>query len=114
VAIVAHPRGLDVATVTEPSYAHATANWKAHLEHSDHYEGKTQGYSETHRTGNSDARPKPGDAATTGCVASRSSGVFHRAGCKGAAKISEKNLVRYATREEAIRAGKQPCHECNP
>ena len=34
--------------------------------------------------------------------------------CKGASKISEKNLVRYSTREEAIQAGKKPCHECNP
>jgi methylphosphotriester-DNA--protein-cysteine methyltransferase len=28
--------------------------------------------------------------------------------------ISEKNLVQYATREEAIAAGKKPCRECNP
>ena len=87
------------------------ANWKAHLEHSEKYEGKTQGYSETHRT---DPAPKAGNAVTTGYLASKNSGVFHKAGCKGAAKISEKNLVRYATREEAIQAGKKPCRECNP
>jgi hypothetical protein len=40
--------------------------------------------------------------------------VFHKADCQSAAKISEKNLIRYATRDEAIQAGKKPCHECNP
>ncbi len=34
--------------------------------------------------------------------------------CKGASKISEKNLVHYSTREEAIQAGKKPCAECQP
>jgi methylphosphotriester-DNA--protein-cysteine methyltransferase len=29
-------------------------------------------------------------------------------------KIAEKNLVRYNTRDEAVQAGKKPCHECNP
>jgi hypothetical protein len=33
---------------------------------------------------------------------------------KSAAKISEKNLVKYASRNEAIQAGKKPCEECNP
>ncbi len=28
--------------------------------------------------------------------------------------FSEKNLVRYASRDEAIQAGKKPCQECNP
>jgi len=41
-----------------------------------------------------------------GYVASRNSQVFHKAGCKSAAKISPKNLVNYATREEAVQAGK--------
>jgi phosphatidylserine/phosphatidylglycerophosphate/cardiolipin synthase-like enzyme len=85
-------------------------NWKAHLQHSEKYEGKEKGYSETHRT---DPVPKTGDAVTSGYMASKRSEVFHKAGCKAAAKISEKNLVRYATREEAIAAGKKPCHECN-
>lgn len=39
---------------------------------------------------------------------------FHKAGCKSAAKISEKNLVHYNSRDEAIQAGKKPCAECNP
>jgi micrococcal nuclease len=49
-----------------------------------------------------------------GYVASKRSLVFHRVDCKAAAKISEKNLVRYNTRDEAVQAGKKPCHECNP
>jgi hypothetical protein len=85
-------------------------NWQVHNAHSDPYAGRTGGYSQTHR-----AEPAP--AATPvaeGYVASRNSAVFHRPDCKSVAKISEKNLVRYATRDEAIRAGKKPCHECKP
>ena len=51
--------------------------------------------------------------STEGYVASRNSAVFHR-GCTLAATISEQNLVRYDTRDEAIAAGKRPCEECNP
>jgi methylphosphotriester-DNA--protein-cysteine methyltransferase len=51
---------------------------------------------------------------TEGYVASKRSQVFHRADCKSAGKISEKNLVRYNTREKAIQAGKKPCGECRP
>jgi hypothetical protein len=29
-------------------------------------------------------------------------------------KISERNLVRYNMRDEAIQDGKKPCHDCNP
>ena len=49
-----------------------------------------------------------------GFVASARSQVFHRADCKSAGKISAKNLVHYATRDEAIQAGKKPCAECQP
>jgi phosphatidylserine/phosphatidylglycerophosphate/cardiolipin synthase-like enzyme len=87
------------------------ANWKVHEEHSDPYEGKTQGYSETHRT---EQPANPAAVVMEGYVASRNSQVFHKAGCKSAAKISGKNLIHYATRDEAIAAGKHPCHECNP
>jgi phosphatidylserine/phosphatidylglycerophosphate/cardiolipin synthase-like enzyme len=93
-----------------------TSNWKAHLEHSEKYEGKTTGYSERHRTGK--ATPvqssRTGDVIADGYVASKNSAVFHKPDCKSAAKISEKNLVHYSTREEAIQAGKKPCAECQP
>ena len=48
--------------------------------------------------------PKPDAAAAVagGFVASKRSTVFHRADCKLAATISEKNLVRYNTRDDAI------------
>ena len=89
-----------------------TANWHVHDAHSDPYEGKTQGYSETHRA--AAETPKTDAAVAGGFVASSRSQVFHRADCKSATKISEKNLVHYATRDEAIQAGKKPCAECNP
>jgi phosphatidylserine/phosphatidylglycerophosphate/cardiolipin synthase-like enzyme len=90
------------------------SNWDGHVEHSAFYGGKDESYSETHRAEQTTPVPKAGDAVTTGYVASKNSQVFHKAGCKSAAKISEKNLVRYATRNEAIAADKEPCHECNP
>ena len=77
-----------------------TANWKAHLEHSEKYEGKTTGYSETHDTAKAaptDSAPATGDVVADGYVASKNSAVFHKSGCKSAAKISEKNLVHYRT-----------------
>lgn len=84
-----------------------TANWKAHVEHSEPYEGKEKGYSETVQHPESTAMHGP-------FVASKNSQLFHKAGCELAAKISAKNLVRYRTRDEAVRAGKRPCDECNP
>ena len=87
------------------------ANWKAHLAHSEKYEQKEKGYSETVRPAERSHTPR---SDADGFVASRNSEVFHRANCKSAAKISAKNLVSYATREEAIQAGKKPCEECNP
>ena len=84
------------------------ANWKVHADHSEPYEQRERGYSETHDT----AEEAP--AAAEGYVASKNSAVFHKSDCKSAAKISEKNLIHYATRDEAIQAGKKPCAECQP
>lgn len=39
---------------------------------------------------------------------------FHRPDCRWAAKISEQNLVKYPTRQEALDAGKKPCRVCKP
>lgn len=47
-------------------------------------------------------------------VASKNSQVFHKASCPSAKRISPNNLVSYATRDEAIAAGKKPCERCNP
>ncbi len=90
-----------------------TSNWDKHVEHSEVYQAKDKGYSETMRsTGQTD--PAPAAPISEGYVASKNSQVFHKADCKSAAKISEKNLVHYSTRDEAIQAGKRPCAECSP
>jgi hypothetical protein len=47
-------------------------------------------------------------------VGSKNSSVFHRSDCRLTKTISEKNLVTYQSREEAIAAGKRPCKSCNP
>jgi hypothetical protein len=92
-----------------------TANWNAHCQHAEPYEGKEKGYSETVRPAEQTA-PGPATAndVTEGFLASKNSAVFHKAGCKAAAKISAKNVIRYASRDEAIQAGKKPCAECGP
>ena len=91
------------------------ANWKVHADHSEPYLGRTEGYSQTHREAKPADQPQPAAVPTSdGYVASKNSAVFHKADCESAAKISEKNLIHYATRDEAIQAGKKPCHECNP
>ncbi len=77
-------------------------NWKSHLDHSEKYAGKEKGYSET------------ADSPSGMFIASKNSQLFHALGCKFAAKISEKNLIHFDTRDEAIQAGKKPCAECNP
>ncbi|MGD0077472.1 MAG: Ada metal-binding domain-containing protein [Sedimentisphaerales bacterium] len=47
-------------------------------------------------------------------VASKNSKVFHKADCQFAKRIKPENLVSYDTRDEAIKAGKNPCKTCNP
>jgi phosphatidylserine/phosphatidylglycerophosphate/cardiolipin synthase-like enzyme len=76
-------------------------NWRGHADHSKPYEQREKGYSETRDT-------------AVDLVASKNSRVFHKAGCKSAEKIAEKNLVHYVTRDEAVQAGKKPCGECKP
>ncbi len=86
-----------------------TANWQAQPSiRSRTREGK--GYSETHRA--DPVRLPTRRAEWLRCVQELPG--FHRPDCKSAAKISEKNLIRYGTRDEAIQAGKKPCAECNP
>jgi hypothetical protein len=47
-------------------------------------------------------------------VASKSSNVFHKPECRWAKNISQENLVKYKSKDEAIKAGKRPCKTCNP
>jgi len=62
---------------------------------------------------NSRALTKP-PASEEKYVASNSSGIFHRPGCRWAGNISPENLVIYRTRDEAINSGKRPCKSCEP
>jgi len=39
---------------------------------------------------------------------------FHLPTCEGAVKMSEKNRIRFETRDEAVQAGYKPCGTCNP
>ena len=48
------------------------------------------------------------------CVASRNSDKFHRPDCKWAMKISQRNLIKFKTREDAIKVGFKPCGVCRP
>lgn len=47
-------------------------------------------------------------------VASKNGKVFHKADCQFAKKIKPENLVTYDTRDDALKAGKNPCKTCNP
>jgi DNA helicase-2/ATP-dependent DNA helicase PcrA len=53
----------------------------------------------------------PRSAAYAGSSRSR---VFHRPDCSSVEAIEAGRLVRFATREEAIQAGKKPCARCAP
>jgi hypothetical protein len=53
-------------------------------------------------------------AAEFSYVASNSSNIFHKPDCRWAQNISKENLIKYKSREEAIKAGKRPCKTCNP
>jgi len=47
-------------------------------------------------------------------IASKNSKVFHKPECGWVKRIAPKNLVGYASRQEAINAGKRPCKWCKP
>jgi hypothetical protein len=54
------------------------------------------------------------DATEYKYVASKSSNIFHKPDCRWAKNISQRNLVTYKSKDEAIKAGKRPCKTCNP
>ena len=57
---------------------------------------------------------KAAAASATEYWASKNGKKFHRPTCTWAQKITEKNLVKYKTKEEALAAGKEPCKVCKP
>jgi phosphatidylserine/phosphatidylglycerophosphate/cardiolipin synthase-like enzyme len=100
-----------------------TANWKEHAQHSQRY-GRTAAV-QPGAVGNGDGQPDavgdadgpldpPAQEASVGYVASKNSGVFHRADCKDGKTIRPKNLIHFDTRDEAIQSGRTPCKLCNP
>jgi phosphatidylserine/phosphatidylglycerophosphate/cardiolipin synthase-like enzyme len=90
------------------------ANWELHAAHSKPYIGKEE--TAAHAAAGDPPRSSHHAAGPTGgnYVASRDSQVFHAADCPSAAKISPEHRIQFASRDEAIQAGKKPCHECNP
>ena len=55
--------------------------------------------------------PAPGACPYIG---NKNSKIFHHASCSSVSRMSEKNKVCFATREEAIAAGYRPCKICKP
>jgi hypothetical protein len=60
------------------------------------------------------SKPAKQQDTETKYVASKNSKVFHKANCQFAKRIKPENLVSYNTRDEAVKAGKNPCKTCNP
>ncbi|NLY75980.1 MAG: nuclease [Firmicutes bacterium] len=52
--------------------------------------------------------------AITGYRSSSKSNKFHRPSCRWAQRISPQNLLIFESREEALKAGYEPCKECKP
>jgi micrococcal nuclease len=50
--------------------------------------------------------------ATAGVIGNRRSMIYHAANCRGAASMSEKNRVTFASREEAEKAGYRKAGDC--
>jgi hypothetical protein len=47
-------------------------------------------------------------------VASKKSKIFHKPDCLWAKRISPENLIKFTSREEAVKAGCRPCKRCEP
>jgi phosphatidylserine/phosphatidylglycerophosphate/cardiolipin synthase-like enzyme len=106
----------NLLVIRDPALAaRYTANWREHAGHSEPYAGRGAAtVADPPGDFVPDAVPEPPDGQPAGYLASANSQVFHRAGCRSVSKIAGKNLAVYATRDEAIAAGKKPCAECKP
>ena len=47
-------------------------------------------------------------------IASKTSKVFHRAGCSHAKRIDPAKAITFSSRNEAVKTGRKPCKTCNP
>jgi len=59
-------------------------------------------------------KAKPAGPSLSGYTALARGKVFHRPECKSIRNVLENRLTKYATREEAVAAGKNPCSRCKP
>ncbi len=85
------------------------ANWKIHAAHSDLYAGRTEGYSQTHRTAQAADSPPAVAPTAEGYVSSTNSAVFHKPDCKSAAKISDEAISRLGKQFRTARLGFLDC-----
>jgi phosphatidylserine/phosphatidylglycerophosphate/cardiolipin synthase-like enzyme len=111
----------NLLVIHDPGLAAAyTANWKAHAAHSETYEGRGSepgslpAPSAGRSSGPSEEQVRLDADPSDEYVTSINSEVFHRRTCRLAAKIAEKNRITFATRGDALSAGKRPCTECKP
>lgn len=97
-----------------------TANWLAHAEHCETYDAEAivprppRAAAAPPAQGKDTANETPDADDSDEYVTSSNSEVFHKAGCRAVAKIAAHHRVHYATRGEAMSAGKRPCAECKP
>ncbi|MBN1817994.1 MAG: hypothetical protein JW828_11595 [Sedimentisphaerales bacterium] len=54
------------------------------------------------------------NTVSAGYVASKGSKIFHTSTCSAVKRITEANMVRFESREQALRTGRQPCKICKP
>jgi len=59
-------------------------------------------------------RPDKPAAAGQKYYASKTSKKFHKADCEWIKRIKPENLMTYNSRDEAVKADKQPCKQCKP
>lgn len=76
--------------------------------------GKQLSDDSINETDSSTTSGKQVDAVESRYIASKNSNIFHKPECRWARNISQRNLVGYSSKDEAIKAGKRPCKTCNP
>ena len=57
---------------------------------------------------------QPDSQDKTAFIASKNSKIFHRPTCRFARVISQKNVIKFETREQALQSGRRPGKTCTP